>query len=164
MEGFRQGLASDSGETLRFFFTGLRDVTAGEGLDPPLLLYNASVLAHFASTSTGSTSGVPTPTSLIDVFDHFVLDASLRDDPTMMEIAGAQCLLLTGFFADQMRTRYNLAWYGALGAAFYRRAAAANLPAPHRKMMSRMAEGFPSWRGRHLRLSRELRDVRYLLE
>jgi hypothetical protein len=95
-----------------------------------LLLYNASVLAHFASTSTRSTSGVPTPASLIGVFDHFVLDPSLRRDPEMMEIAGAQCLLLTGFFADQMQARYNLDWYGAIGAEFYHLAAATNPQPP----------------------------------
>jgi hypothetical protein len=163
MDGFREGLASDSVATLQFFVSGLRDVTAGEHLDPPLLFYNASVLAHFASTSTQSTTGMPAPMSLMAVFDHFVLDASLRADPEMMEMAGAQCLLLTGFFADQVRARYNIEWYGALGAEFYRLAAATKLEAPHKKMMSRMSEGFQSWRGRHLKLSRELRVMRHLM-
>ena len=40
-----------------------------------------------------------------------------------METAGAQCLLLTGFFEDQMRGRHNIRWYAELGAGFFVRAA-----------------------------------------
>ena len=46
------------------------------------LLYNASVLAHFATTSTAaSISSRPSPTSLSTVFDVFVLDRSQHADP-----------------------------------------------------------------------------------
>ena len=41
----------------------------------------------------------------------------------MMETAGAQCLLLAGFFEDQMRRRHNIRWYAELGASFFRQAA-----------------------------------------
>ena len=34
----------------------------------------------------------------------------------LIEAAGAQCLLLAGFFEDQMRRRYNIRWYAELGA------------------------------------------------
>ena len=50
---------------------------------------------------------MPTPASLSEVFDAFVLDTSLVHDSTMMEAAGAQCLLLAGFFEDQMRARHQ---------------------------------------------------------
>ena len=50
----------------------------------------------------------PAPGSLGAVFDHFVADTTLLDDRLMMETAGAQCLLLAGFFEDQMRRRHNL--------------------------------------------------------
>ena len=45
-------------------------------------------------------------------------------DKLMMETAGAQCLLLAGFFEDQMRPRHNVRWYAQLGASFFSRAAA----------------------------------------
>src|SRR4051812_38851772 len=96
-------LSSDPRETLQFFFSGLRDVTSGEPIDEGEVLYNASVLAHFASTSTHTTGSLPTPTSLSDVFDRFIIDTSWRDDPELLELAAGQCLLLTGFFADQLR-------------------------------------------------------------
>jgi len=127
------------------------------------VLYNASVLAHFASTSTTTPVGMPTPASLMDVFDRFVLHPALHDDPEMMETAAGQCLLLTGFFADQMQRRYNLEWYGRLGASFYRVAAATSQLTAHRRMMSRMAGEFAYWRGVHRTLARELRDHPYLL-
>ena len=66
-------------QTLRFFFEHLRDVVED---DPPTdeLLYNASVLAHFASTSAASTTDFPPgPTSLHMVFDLYVLDNWLPD-------------------------------------------------------------------------------------
>ena len=46
---------------------------------------------------------MPTPANLSAVFDHFVADTTLLHDAPMMETAGAQCLLLAGFFEDQMR-------------------------------------------------------------
>jgi hypothetical protein len=156
-------LATDPRATLQFFFSWLRDVTSGEDVDEQAVLYNASVLAHFASTSTATTIGLPTPTSLIDVFDRCVLDTSLRDDPQMLEMAGGQCLLLTGFFGDQLRRRHNIGWYSELGAGFYSAAAALSRAAAHRRMMSHMAERFDYWRGNHQKLSRELRELRYRL-
>jgi hypothetical protein len=155
-------LSSDPRETLQFFFSGLRDVTSGEVVDENAVLYNASVLAHFASTSTSTQSGLPTPTSLADVFDRFVIDASFRDDPELVEQAGAQCLLLTGFFADQLKSRYNLTWFGELGAGYYAACAVLSRTPAHRQMMSHMAGRFDYWRSSHLKLSRELRDLPYI--
>ena len=155
-------LASDPRDTLQFFFTWLRDVTSGED-DEQALLYNASVLAHFASTSSATAIGLPTPTSLIDVFDRFVLDQSLREDPEMLEMAAGQCLLLTGFFGDQLRRRHNILWYSELGAGFYAAAAAQSRAVAHQKMMTHMAGRFEYWRSSHQKLSRELRELRYRL-
>ena len=82
----------------------------------------------------------------------------------MMENAGAQCLLLAGFFADQMRVRHNVRWYAVLGAGFYRRAAERARSPKTAHVMSAMADHFEPWRQRHVRLSRELRDQPYLLD
>jgi len=78
-------------------------------------------------------------------------------------MAGGQCLLLTGFFGDQLHRRHNLDWYSGIGAGFYAAAAALSSVAAHRRMMAHMASRFDYWRGSHLRLSRELRVQRYLL-
>ena len=72
-------------------------------VDREELLYNASLLAHYAQVSTQPDVDVPAPANLSAVFDHFVADTTLRHDALMMETAGAQCLLLAGFFEDQMR-------------------------------------------------------------
>jgi len=164
MEPLSRLLATDSRETLQFFFSELRDVTLAEHMDDQAVLYNASLLAHFASTSTATPVGMPTPTTLVDVFDRFVLHPALHDDPDMMEMAAAQCLLLTGFFADHMQRRHNLEWYGRLGASFYRVAAATSRMPSHKEMMTRMAGEFGYWRAVHLTLARELRANPYLLK
>ena len=92
-------------------------------VDRQELLYNASLLAHYAQVSTQPDVDVPAPANLSAVFDHFVSDTTLLHDSLMMETAGAQCLLLAGFFEDQMRPRHNIRWYAELGASFFSRAA-----------------------------------------
>ena len=158
-------LATGQRDTLQFFFAGLRDVTAeeDEDVDSPTLLYNASVLAHFASTSTFSPDHLPALRGLGDVFDRFVLDASLRRDTELMEWGAAQCLLFTGFFADQTRRRHNLEWYGHLGEEFFDCAATSTQIANRKRLMTRMAEEFQDWRRRYLKLARGLRELPYLL-
>jgi len=149
-------------QTLEFFFLHLQDISGPE-VDRPELLYNASVLAHYAQTSTQAGTGVPTPSNLSSVFDNFVADASLLADGEMMEAAGAQCLMLAGFFEDQMRRRHNIRWYSELGASFFSRAAVLE-PSPHKaRLLDTLARRFEPWRQRHARLSRELRDQPYLL-
>lgn len=163
MDPLRHLLATDQREALQFFFTSLRDVTADEQIDPPALLYNASLLAHFASTSACSQEGMPALNGLGEVFDRFVADVSLRHDTEVMEWAAAHCLLFTGFFGDQLERRHNLKWYGQLGADFYDCAATSSQEAARRRMMERMAEEFQDWRRRYLKLARELRDSPYIL-
>ena len=104
-----------------------------------------------------------TPATLAAVFDHFVFDRSLQHDSAMMEAAGAQCLLLAGFFEDQLRRRHNIRWYADLGVGFFSQAAALERSPARVRLLAGIAEGFERWRQRHARLSRELRDQPYLL-
>ena len=132
-------------------------------VDRQELLYNASVLAHYAQVSTQPAVDVPAPAHLSAVFDHFVLDTTLRHDSLMMETAGAQCLLLAGFFEDQMRRRHNIRWYAQLGAGFFSRAAVLER-SPHKtRLLGAIARRFEYWRLRHAQLGRDLRDQPYLL-
>jgi hypothetical protein len=155
-------LAIDHRQTLDFFVLRLQDV-AEPTVDREELLYNASVLAHFAQVSTQPDVDVPAPATLSTVFDHFVSDTTLRHGNSMMETAGAQCLLLAGFFEDQMRRRHNIRWYAELGASFFSRAALHERSPPKARLLDAMARGFEPWRRRHAQLSRELRDQPYLL-
>ena len=162
MEPLRELLATDARVALEFFVSGLRDVS-GSAVDREELLYNASVLAHFAQVSTRADLEWPAPANLSTVFDHFVYDTSLINDSLMMEMAGAQCLLLTGFFEDQMRQRHNIRWYTELGIGFYNRAAVHESSAQKARILNALATRFEFWRQRHALLSRELRDQQYLL-
>lgn len=162
MEPLRELLGSNHQQTLEFFLVGLREVSE-PNVDCEELLYNASVLAHYAQVSTRAVDDVPTPAHLGEVFDTFVLDASMQLDSGMMETAGAQCLLLAGYFEDQMRRRHTIPWYAALGARFYHRAAATEHQARKARLLGAMGSHFEAWRQRHAQLSRELRDRPYLL-
>jgi hypothetical protein len=152
-------------EVLNLFVTGLTDVSEvpESRTEEDLLLYHASILAHYAQTSTESTTGFPTPKTLTTVFDHFVLDQTLQQDSKMMEEAGGQCLLLSGFFEDQMRHRHNIRWYSELGSGFFRKASETNLNQRRAKFLKRVSSTFEVWRRRHAKLSRGLRAQRYIL-
>jgi hypothetical protein len=92
-----------------------------------------------------------------------VFDTSLRRDSLMLETAGAQCLVLAGFFEDQMRQRHNIRWYAELGASFFSRAAVQEQSAHKARLLDTVVRRFELWRQRYARLSRELRDQPYLL-
>jgi hypothetical protein len=162
MTPFQELLAVDQRRALEFFLVGLQDVSEPT-VDRQELLYNASVLAHYAQVSTQSDIDLGTPASLSAVFDNFVCDTTMLHDGAMMEAAGAQCLLLAGFFEDQMRHRHNIRWYARLGAGFFMRAASEEASAPKAQLLSAIAAGFEEWRQRHAHLGRELRDRPYLL-
>ena len=155
-------LATDERQALEFFFQRLLDVS-GPDVDRQELAYNASVLAHYAQVSTQASTELATPANLSAVFDHFVYNTSLQNDGPMMETAGAQCLVLAGFFEDQMRQRHNIRWYAGLGASFFRRAAVQEPSLPKARLLDTIARRFEPWRQRHAHLSRELRDQPYLL-
>jgi len=155
-------IATDHRQILEFFFVHLQDIS-GPAVDRPELVYNASVLAHYAQTSMQSVHGLPAPGSLSEVFDNFVADSTLMADAEMMETAGAQCLLLAGFFEDQMRRRHNIRWYAELGASFFSRAAALEESAPKARLLRTLARRFEPWRQRHAQLGRELRLQPYIL-
>jgi hypothetical protein len=156
-------LAVSQEQALRFFFEHLRDLNEHQASDRELL-YNASVLAHFATTSAASTEFPGTPSTLDSVFRLFVLDQSQHTDPAIMEAAASQCLLLTGFFGAQLRGRHNVDWYASLGAGFYVRAADHTRDNARAEMMRTMAVRFAFWRHQQGRLAEDLRDRALLLQ
>ena len=162
MDPLGELLASDHRRTLEFFVMNLKDVSEPT-VDQQELLYNASVLAHYAQISIDADSPMAAPADLTAVFDHFVADMNVLTDPLVMETAGAQCLLLAGFFEDQMRTRYNIRWYAEIGANFFTSAATYEESRHKARLLTMIARHFEAWRQRHARLSRELRDQPYLL-
>src|SRR5437764_1205413 len=162
MGPLRELIATDHRQALEFFFQRLQDVSR-PGVDQQELLYNASVLAHYAQVSTQAEFELSAPANLSEVFDHFVFDTTLPDDSLTLETVGAQCLVLTGFFEDQMRRRHNIRWCAEIGATFLRRAAVRE-PSPHKaQLLDAIARHFEAWRQRHARLSRDLRDQPFLL-
>jgi hypothetical protein len=162
MDPVRELFATNQRQALTFFIVGLQDVSEPT-VDRQELLYNASVLAHYAQASTRSHHEWPAPANLSEVFDHFVSDPTLLHDSTMMETAGAQCLLLAGFFEGQMRQRHNIRWYANLGSSFFRRAAGEASSPEKARLLDSIARRFEPWRQRHARLGRELREQPFLL-
>ena len=108
-------LATGDRQALEFFFLRLREVSEPRSTDRSCSTTPAcSHTTRWCRHSPRPISSAPA--TLSAVFDHFVADSSLLHDSAMMETAGAQCLVLTGFFQDQMRHRHNIRWYADLGA------------------------------------------------
>ena len=131
MEPLRDLLATDHRRALEFFVLGLTDVCEPT-VDRQELLYNASVIAHFAQVSTHSHGELPTPASLTSVFDNFVLATGLQHGS----------LMLTGFFERQMRARHSVSWYADLGAGFFERASARESSPQKARLLSAISKGF----------------------
>jgi len=161
--GFGDLLASNEKQTLEFFIVRLVDICEAD-VDRLQLAYNASILAHYASVSTTATSDLPTPATLSDVFDNYVFNRTLSEDGEMMETAGAQCLLLSGFFASQMSRRYPIKWYSELGSGFFHRASRTQRSAAKAALLRTLSDQFEPWRLRHAQLGRYLQDQPYLLK
>ena len=162
MQPLRELLASDHRQTFEFFYVGLQEVV-DPTVDRQELLYNASVLAHHAQVSSHAVNDLPTPSSLAEVFETFVLDTAHAGDGDMMEAAGAQCLLLAGFFEDQMRRRHSIRWYAELGTDFYFRAATQQRSPRKAQLLTSIARRFEPWRRVHAELARSLRQLPYLM-
>ncbi len=162
MEPLSEMLATNERQALEFFLVGLKDVSNGD-VDQQELLYNASVLAHYAQVSTHAHGDMPTPSTLAAVFDQFVLDSSMHGDSDMLETAGTQCLLLSGFFEEQMRQRHNIRWYADMGSGFFRSAARLARERRRAELLDQLGRRFESWRVRYARLSSELAVQRYLI-
>jgi hypothetical protein len=162
MGPFGELIAIDHRQALEFFTLRLQDISEPD-VDRHELLYNASVLAHYAQTSTDAATDLGAPANLSAVFDNFVFDTTLIHDRQMMETAGAQCLLLAGFFEDQMSGRHNIRWYAELGAGFFSRAASHESDPQKARLLAALSRRFEAWRRRHAQVSRDLRDLPYLL-
>src|SRR5260221_3377860 len=119
MDPLRELIATDHRQALEFFFLGLQDLSEPT-VDRQELLYNASLLAHYAQVSTQADVDLPVPANLSVVFDSFVSDPTLLHDSLMMETAGAQSLPFAGVFANQIRRRHNNRWDSELGARIFR--------------------------------------------
>ncbi len=161
-------LATNERQALMFFIENLRDTVEDGDAPRNEVFYNASVLAHYAVTSTTSFDFPRAPATLEAVFDLFVLDSSGHTDPAIMEAAASQCLLLTGFFGAQLKHRHNVDWFASLGAAFYARAAFYGGNQTRRAMMTTMSVRFGFWRRQQARLARQLDEqskvMRYLFK
>lgn len=161
-------LAVDERDALQFFFSGLKDVSEPH-VRADDLLYNASVLAHYAQTSCSfEGSDDPCPKDLVGIFNKgFGLDevetVSSLNGPDGFEVLACQTLLFTGFFRRHMARRHNISWYESLGARFFRNAALRESNTKKAEALSRMSSGFPFWALRYSRLEHELRIKPYLL-
>lgn len=158
-------LPVDSIQTLKFFLFHLEDQVKKERVKGSELLYVASVLTHYAHTSCYDMSEtMPTPQTLSDVFDHFILHDSELQDGKLLAIAGAQVLLLVGFFRDQMEGRHTVRWYEEIGQSLYEGAARHSVERKNREFFGRMAQRLPFWTATCRNLSQTLQEERLLLK
>ncbi|MBI2086682.1 MAG: hypothetical protein HYT69_00680 [Candidatus Zambryskibacteria bacterium] len=160
---FKELLQVGEHETLNFFFAGLYKKVPAGVVTRDETVHVASVLASGSLTSRYDTESIPTLTDLSEVFDEFFIKLKDSFDQELLEMAGAQILLLNGFFRGQMRRRHNVRWYDKIGSDFYERAAAHTTSARRGTLFCNMSRNFPIWTMICWELSQEMRESRYLL-
>jgi len=153
-------------EALEFFYEPFRemgfissDSLAEHGL------YVASVLANYAQVSTVTGSGYPTPMNITQIFETFVvlgsgteLEYFSSSDSEILEIAGAQILLINGFFRDQMRRRHDPVYFDRLGRGFFRRASELSSKEDRARFFMGFSDRFSYWTFATCRVRRQMAD------
>jgi hypothetical protein len=132
-------------DVLDFFAERLLDVCDDDVADGSLkdeLLYTASILSHYALVSGTSQTSLPLASSLREVFDLYVCDPLPQSDPGLMEAAGAQTLMLTGYYGAAMERTFSLPTYTTWGQHFFRKAAVGR----RRTLLLSMADHYEPWR------------------
>ncbi len=107
---------------------------------------------------------LPAPANLSEIFEHFILYGSDLRSSELLEIGGAQVLLLAGFFRDQMKDRYPVGWYDEIGQSFYGRAARYARNKTRIELMDKMSKYLPFWTITCRNLNRSLQEERLLLK
>jgi len=168
MDAFGEMLGVTHFDTIKFFHQGLKEVSVGRNVTPETKVYIASILADFAQTPRGEDLTVATPTNLAEIFDAFVLSRLIgkptRPSPELLEVAGARCLLVNGFFRDYMRRRHSVEWFDKLGSSFYDQAGSYQKKAEKRSFLKEIAGDFSNLAETCSALNKHLQESKYLLQ
>ncbi len=150
-------------QALEFFFKAIISEEYPEGSSKLEIKYIASIMAHYTQVSTVSSSHFPMSRNLGQIFDEFVLNTSVHTNPEIMEWAGAQTVILAGFFGSQMSRRNNLPYFEEVGRSFYIRASLFTKVKAKKELFERVSSHYPDWTKTLNSLSKTLRDNRYLI-
>lgn len=168
MSEFRELCEVSEEQAQNFFADGLVRVTQKQ-LSDKQLLYVSSILARYTLTSCEDTNSFPCLTSLSQITEIFVVPFLLPnkeinlDDPKLLDTGGSQILLFAGFFRDQ-NTKRNLSFYDKIGSSMYERLASKQISQKKQSFFAGFSRSFPYWTNNCCRLSRKLREDRYLLK
>ena len=158
MGPLRELLAIDHRQTLEFSFCAFRDLSE-RSVDRQELLYNASLLAHYAQVSTQPDVDVPAPVNLSGLRPFRV-----RHDPAARQSddgnGGRTVPAPGGIFEDQCVDATTSAGMRSWARVFQTGGLRRSLQA---RLLDAIARRFELWRQRHAQLSRELRDQPLLL-
>lgn len=158
-------IAVSSDDTLRFFYSGLRETEAGRNLPGFETLYLASVLANYAQYSVGADTRDPTPPEdLVQVFDQFIIPTeTFRDDVEILHLAASQCLFMLGFFSEQMKKRHNVRWFETYGRGYYLKLSHHSATQSEKKLFWKVSRDFSQCVAACQELQANCHDARFLI-
>ena len=162
----RELLAVDSIRTLQFFLDVLQEEKLPSGIEEPDLMYVASVLSHYSITSSGDRKHTPLMSSLSEIMDEFLIPVAYSGvsvSSEVLEVAGAQTLMLNGFFRSQMRQRHNLSFFDRIGKTFFFSAGFFSHDSKKKEVLPRVAKNFTEWALVLNRVNQKALDRRYLI-
>jgi hypothetical protein len=156
-------IEADDMTTLQFFYYQLKFQCANRPVSKREMAHVASVLATYAATSPSNRQTLPPLADLSEFYSQFFFKPEIQVEPVLLEIAGAQSLLLAGFFREQMRRRHNVEWHDRIGQFFYDRASRYSPHPEKQDLFGRISEHFPFWTTICSGLHKSLWQNRYLL-
>ncbi len=154
---------------LNFFTENIVEELGDVEMSPEETRYVASILASFASTSRFEQGNWAPATDTREVFDRFVLQ---RNDSGFVapqltaqqaETAGAQLMLVVGFFRSQVHPRVNLRFHSRLGQNFFFRASRA-FGGKRGELLESVSFNFGFWCLVQRKLNQRLREDPYVLK
>ncbi|MEX1063973.1 MAG: hypothetical protein WD898_00420 [Candidatus Paceibacterota bacterium] len=161
----RSFLASGRKATLKFWRDNLNEIcpkggSLSQDIDTLQINYGARFLTRFSLVSTGSDVYFPTFTSLVEIYDNFLHNTMSRGIPSLMELAGCQTLLLSGFYKEYAIKHYDLQDLCRIGRDFFNKSAVGK----RKKVIKKVSANFDIWQELLHNLRVYLQEKRLLLE
>lgn len=146
-----------------FFLDGLKEELEGSKYSAAECDYVASVLAHYALVPWVNSASPVVGTELGEYLETALFVGGEPSDPEVLEVKGSHILLMIGFFRSQMCGRYNVRFYDEIGRSYYYRAHQHSRNSKRKEFLEGFACTFPFWTRSCSKLSKTLRDNKYVL-
>lgn len=159
----RELLQFNATDTLKFFYSELRETNTARPLSQLEALHVASMLSHYAQVSRYAPSTeLPPPAGLSEIVERFAIFDALSveqlHDQEIMRIAAVECLFALAFFPAHPWRRRDSRWLEDHGRTYYRHTSNLSKTDRDKETFWLMSRNFVLWVRACQELQADLRD------